>query len=137
MPKIEANGIQIYYELYGPEDAEVRRLLRSEVQELRARPRHRSSRATLQALSSSHTYLYLDRRRDDVLPKLAIGELGLKIARSLASQCGGDREKALRTASREVAGLLGVRSRRSWSSGERLAWERWCPLVQILPGVAR
>ena len=30
-----------------------------------------------------------------------------------------------------------MRSLRSWSQGERLAWARWCPVIQLLPGVAR
>jgi hypothetical protein len=33
--------------------------------------------------------------------------------------------------------LLAVRSHAGWSQGERLAWERWAPLVLILPGVRR
>ena len=135
---LQSGAWWFYYKLgFRPEDPEVRRLLRGELQKLRANPRHRSSRATLQELSASHTYFYLDERRDDVLPKLSIGELGLKIARSLAERDGGDRERAIRAASRKVAGLLGVRSLRSWSQGERLAWARWCPVIQLLPGVAR
>jgi hypothetical protein len=33
--------------------------------------------------------------------------------------------------------LLGLRSHEGFSAGERLAWERWSPLVLILPGVDR
>ena len=33
--------------------------------------------------------------------------------------------------------LLGVASLRSFSGAERQAWERWAPLIRILPGVGR
>jgi hypothetical protein len=33
--------------------------------------------------------------------------------------------------------MLDVRSRRAFSTGERLAWQRWSPLVLLLPGVER
>ena len=54
----------------------------------------------------------------------------------LAGRFGADREAGLRACSREAAGLLGLRSQRGFSSGERLAWERWSPLVLSLPGLS-
>ncbi|UCE17599.1 MAG: hypothetical protein JSV84_12015 [Gemmatimonadota bacterium] len=126
-----------YYKLgFRPEDPEVRRILRSELRCLRRNPRHRSSLATLQKLSSEPMFLYLDKTRQDVLAKISIGELGLKISRLLAERFGSDREKGVRTLSREAAKLLGVRTLRNWSAGERLAWERWSPLVLTLPGLS-
>ena len=53
------------------------------------------------------------------------------------SKLYSDRERAARTCAREAARLLGVRTLRGFSAGERLAWERWALLVMILPGVAR
>ena len=127
-----------YYKLgFRPEDPEVRRLLRSELRLIRENPQHRSSTATLQKLSSEPLFLYLDRAKQDILAKIPIGELGLKISRLLADRFGADREKAIRTLSREAARLLGVRTQRSWPAGERLAWERWSPLMLILPGISR
>ena len=127
-----------YYKLgFRPEDPEVRRLLRSELRLLRANPRHRSSIATLQKLSSEPLFLYPYGLKQDVLTKIPLGELGLRISRLLADRFGADREKAIRSLSREAAQLLGVRSQRSWSAGQRLAWKRWSPLIVMLPGVAR
>ena len=62
---------------------------------------------------------------------------GLKVTRYLAKRFGSDRERAARVCADEAARLLGVRSRRGFSPGERLAWERWAPLVMTLPGVSR
>jgi hypothetical protein len=127
-----------YYKLgFRPEDPEVRRLVQSELRFMRENPQHRSSTATLQKLSSEPLFLFPDRAKQDVLAKIPIGELGLKISRLLADRFGADREKAVRTLSREAAQLLRVRTQRSWPAGERLAWERWSPLMMILPGISR
>jgi hypothetical protein len=127
-----------YYKLgFRPENPKVRRLLQSELRLMRENPRHRSSQATLQKLSSEPLFLCLDRAEQDVLAKIPIGELGLKISRLLADRFGADREKAVRTLSREAEQLLGVRTQRSWLAGERLAWERWSPLIVMLPGISR
>jgi hypothetical protein len=53
----------------------------------------------------------------------------------LAQRFGADRETGVQTCSREAAKLLGFRSLRNLDTGERLAWERWSPLVLILPGI--
>jgi hypothetical protein len=127
-----------YYKLgFRPEDPEVRRVLRSELRLMRVNPRHRSNLATLRTLSSEPVFLCLDRTKQDILAKIPIEELGLRISRLLADRFGADREKAVRTLSREAAQLLGVRTQRSWSAGERLAWERWSPLIVMLPGISR
>ncbi|KPJ61489.1 MAG: hypothetical protein AMJ46_02100 [Latescibacteria bacterium DG_63] len=127
-----------YYKLgFRPEDPDVLRLLRTEQRRMREDSRHRSSRATLQKLSSEPLFLYLDAKKRDVFAKIPVAELGLKISRLLAERSGADREKAIRTASREAAKLLGVRAKRTWSAGERLAWERWSPLILLLPGISR
>ena len=127
-----------YYKLgFRPEDPEVRRLLRSELRCMRKNSRHRSSLVTLQKLSTEPMFFYLDRDKRDVLAKLPLGELGLRISRLLADRFGADRERAIRTLSREAAKLLGVRALWNWPAGERLAWERWSPLILMLPGISR
>jgi len=135
---LESGAWWFYYKLgFRPEDPNVRRLLRAELRRLRQNPRHRSSLATLQQLSSEPMFYYPGRAKQEVLAKLSIGELGLKISRLLAERFGADREKGVRTLSREAAQLLGVNSQRTWPAGERLAWERWSPLILLLPGVSR
>jgi hypothetical protein len=127
-----------YYKLgFRPDDPEVKRLLRSELRIMRENPCHRSSTATLQKLSSEPVFLYLHRAKQDVLAKIPTEEVGLRISRLLADRFGADREKAVRMLSGEAAKLLGIRSKRSWSTGERLAWERWSPLIVMLPGISR
>ncbi len=126
-----------YYKLgFRPLTADARRLMRRELARKRADPAHRSSAATLRALAESHLLFDFDRTRTPSLPPLA--ELGWRIGDGLAARAGGERERVLAECSRETMGLTGVRSLRGFSAGERMAWQRWSPLVVFaLPGVSR
>lgn len=127
-----------YYKLnFRPEHAGVRRILRQELARMKRNRKHRSSIATLQELTAENMYFYLNERRDDMLGKLELGNLGFRISRYLAKRFGAEREKGIKTCAREVAELLDLDSLKDLNPGERLAWDRWSPLVLILPGVAR
>jgi len=126
-----------YYKLgFRPLAAAARRLLRAELARMSADPRHRSSAATLRALAESHLLFDFDRARKPALPPLA--EVGLRIGEGLAARAGAERERVLAQCSREAMRLTGLRSLRGFSAGERLAWQRWSPVVVFaLPGVSR
>jgi hypothetical protein len=89
----------------------------------------------LQALSAEYVFLFTGKPRRDVLGLVSLGNIGLRISRYLAERFGREREHGMRACAREAATLLGVRSVAGWTSGERLAWERWSPLVLTLRGV--
>jgi hypothetical protein len=126
-----------YYKLgFRPHDPAVRKVLAGELESMKRRPGHRSSIATLGKLASENVFLHLGRQREDVLGVVSPGEVGLKVARTIADRFGADRERAARVLSREAAKMLGLRSVGGLSRDERLAWERWAPLVMSLPGAA-
>ncbi|MFQ5599976.1 MAG: hypothetical protein ACE5G2_05415 [Candidatus Krumholzibacteriia bacterium] len=125
-----------YYKLgFRPRDAEVRRVLRRELARMKKNARHRSSVATLEKLAAEHVFLDLDPAKKE--GRLPLWNVSLQISRHLARRFGADRESAMRTCAREAARLLGLRSVRGWSAGERQAWKRWSPLITALPGVGR
>jgi hypothetical protein len=126
-----------YYKLgFRPSSAEARRLMRKELARMRTDPAHRSQAATLRALAESHLWFDFDRTRAPSLPPVA--ELGLRIGDALAARAGGAREQELAQCVRTAMRLTGVRSLHGFSPGERLAWERWSPVVVFaLPGVSR
>ena len=127
-----------YYKLgFRPRDREIRRVLRGELEQMKIDPGHRSSPATLEQLAADYVFLYLGRQRSDVLGRVFLGNVGLEISHHLAQRFGGERERGLEVCSREAMDLLGLRTLAGFSAGERLAWERWSPLVLILPGVDR
>ncbi len=126
-----------YYKLgFRPFTADARRLLRRELARLRADPGHRSSAATLRALAGSHLLFDFDRaRRPELLPLAAPG---LRVSERLAARAPEGRERVLVQCSRDAMELCGLRSLRGFSAGERLAWQRWSPVVAFaIPGVSR
>jgi hypothetical protein len=127
-----------YYKLgFRPRDAHVRRVLRSELARMKARPGHRSSVKVLEKLASDYLYLFLGRPRRGVLGLFSPGALGLRLSRAVTERFGADRERAARECAREAAARLGLRSLRGFTRDERTAWERWSPLILRLPGVER
>jgi len=127
-----------YYKMgFRPIDRTVRGVLRQELRRMAKDPGHRSDRATLERLASEYTFFYLGRPRADVLGRVDLGAIGLAVSDLLAKKFGSRREEGLAWCRNEASRALGVRSMRGWSAGERLAWERWGPLVMALPGLAR
>jgi hypothetical protein len=127
-----------YYKLgFRPLDPQVKRLLREELARVRRNPKHRSSQATLNRLSSKNMFLFLGRQRKDVRGIISLENIGLAVSRYLALRFGADRERATQVCEKEAARLLGIRSFRGFTAGERLAWKRWSPLILTLPGVER
>ena len=125
-----------YYKLgFRPLTASARSLMRKELARMRADPAHRSSATTLRELAESHMLFDLDRSRAPGLPPVV--ELGLRIGDGFA-RARASRETVLADCVKSTLQLTGVRSLRGFTAGERLAWERWSPLVAFaLPGVSR
>jgi hypothetical protein len=127
-----------YYKLgFRPRDRATQALVREELARLRRNRRYRSSPARVDELAAEPMYFSLRRQRADVLGRVSLGNIGLAITRELAERGGAEREQALATCADEAARLLGVRAWRRLPPGERLAWERWGPLVVALPGIER
>jgi hypothetical protein len=133
------SGAWWFYQKIGfrPQHPAASRIMRRELARMKRNPRHRSNPGTLRELAEHNLYYFLGRPRRDVLGADFLPEVGLRITDALAMRFGSDREEAARTCSREAAALAGLRSMRGFSAGERLAWDRWAPLVRILPGIAR
>jgi hypothetical protein len=127
---IESGAWWFYYKLgFRPRAAAVKRVMRDELQRLRANPRHRSSPATLRKLAEGHLVFDIDPGRPVPLPPTT--RIGLSLADSLAAR------STCKNAAREAMRRTGARSLAGWTPGERLAWQRWSPLILTLPGVSR
>ena len=127
-----------YYKMgFRPVDLGVRRVLAGELKRMAKHPDHRSDRGTLEKLASEYTFYYLGAPREDVLGRVDLGAIGLAVSDVLAKRFGSRREEGTAQCSSEAARILGVTSMRAWTKGERLAWERWGPLIVTLPGLTR
>ncbi len=133
------SGAWWFYQKMGfrPRETSARRIMQRELKRMKTNPSHRSSESTLKKLAAADVFLTLGKRRNDVLGVLPLANLGLCITRYVAERFGFDRAKATRTCSAEALKLLDLRSLGGFSAGERLAWQRWAPLLMILPGVKR
>ena len=124
-----------YYKLgFRPHDAAVQEVLRRELRAMQRDARHRSNRATLQALSAAPLFWYASKPRRDVLGHVDLAHIGAHASRLLAVRFGADRERGLRECARLAARRLGVAEPTS-SPGVRSAWQRWAPLVLALGGI--
>ena len=130
---IRTGAFWFYYKLgYRPEDAKRKAIIREERAAMKRDGAHRSSPTTLRRLCREYIYFYLAKRRDDVIGKLNYGHIGLAVSRYVAQRFGADREAAVATCVAEAADRLGVATMAGFTEGERIAWERWCPLVMLL-----
>jgi hypothetical protein len=127
-----------YYKMgFRPRDPYIRQLGFAEARKVKANARYRTPIPVLRELGEGEMYLYLDKKRDDVLSVFPLANLGLQVTRMLADRFGADREKAIATCVKEASNLLGVKTLRGMTKSEREAWERWSPLLVSLPGVKR
>jgi hypothetical protein len=132
----KSGAFWFYYKLgFRPVGAGVLRLIHDERRRLALDPRGRSSPGTIHRLSAEYVFLHTAAPRRDVLGQVSLGNIGLRVSGLLAARFGAERERGIRACAREAAALLGVRSFDGWSAGERLAWERWSPIVLALDGV--
>ncbi|MHC5049878.1 MAG: hypothetical protein ACYTGK_04630 [Planctomycetota bacterium] len=133
------SGAWWFYQKIGfrPRDPDALRLMRAELKRMKAKPRHRSSIATLRELARHNVYFHLNKPRDDIIGELRTSAVGLQITDYLADRFGSDRARGERVCAREAAQRFGVRSFAKWSPGERLAWHRWGPLLLLVGGVER
>jgi len=131
------SGAWWFYEKLGfrPRDAAARRVYRRELAAIRRDPEHRSSRAALKELAAENLYWSLGAPRDDVIGRYPLDRIGFAASDHLSRRFGSDRERGERVCADEVGRILGVPRWRALPPGERLAFQRWAPVVRVLPGV--
>ncbi|MFI5372542.1 MAG: hypothetical protein ACHQ52_13370 [Candidatus Eisenbacteria bacterium] len=135
---IESGAWWFYHKLgFEPRDPVVERVLAREKRRMTADPAHRSSPSALRRLAKQNLFFQPRGPREDVLGRLTLANVGLAVTTLLARRFGSDRAAALATCAREAGARLGTRAWRDWGEDERTAWERWAPVVLVLPGLER
>jgi hypothetical protein len=133
---LESGAWWFYYKLgFRPRDPEVALLADSEARKARARRGYRTSTATLRKLVRANVFLQAGPPRPDVIGAIPTGAIGLRVSDYVESRFGSDRELATATLAEEAGSRLGVDDWRRLPAGERLFWERWAPLVALMPGL--
>lgn len=128
-----ASGAWWFYRKLGfaPSDASARRFMRREEARMAKDPAHRSSRRTLMALGEHNVYWHLGSPRREVIGRLPLARIGLAVTDLLARR-GLDEDRGAAACAAEARAALGGGPTAAWSAGERLAFERWAPLVLLL-----
>jgi hypothetical protein len=125
-----------YYKMgYRPRDPDIRQLALKEARKVKSKPGYRTPLHVLQELAEVEMYLYLGKKRDDVLSIFPLDNVGLHVTRMLAARFGADRERGIATCVKEAMQKLNVATLRDLSRDQKQAWERWAPLVGVLAGV--
>ncbi|MET0644555.1 MAG: hypothetical protein ABWZ17_09275 [Candidatus Binatia bacterium] len=133
---IESGAWWFYYKLgFRPRNPGARRLARREVRRMKTRPRHRSSKKTLQRLAEDYLYFETAGARAPFWPRVA--DLGAKTAEHLAGLAAADRETALRLCLEETRRLLNAPPSARAPAEVHAAWKNWSPIISILPDIER
>lgn len=131
---LRSGAFWFYYKLgFRPRDAAALRLVRSELAAMKRDPAHRSSLATLEALSATHVFFEAKAGTGVALGGLSPGAIGERVTESLGAQFGAARERGVEQATKAMATLLGVRTFGRWTVGEKQAFERFAPVLATLP----
>jgi hypothetical protein len=132
------SGAWWFYQKLGfrARDRGVLRIMRRELSRMKSNPANRSSIATLKKLVPHNVYFSLGTPRDDVIGIFPLSTVGMSIMRMLGRRFGANRERATRELSHEVAHLLQSPPWSHLHADERLACQRWAPLVACLEGVS-
>ncbi len=130
---LQSGAWWFYYKLgFRPKDPDVRALADREAARVARRRGYRTSLATLKRLVRVNLFLHLGHERSDVIGAIQTDRVALAATALVRDRFGADRERATRVLADEAAERLGAGAWRRWSAGERLAWERWAPLLALL-----
>jgi hypothetical protein len=137
---IESGVWWFYYKLgFRPRSRRTRRLLRSELEEMKRSPRHRSSPEILNELAAEYMYFRVNPKKNDLADRFfpSVWKISRGVSNYAAKRFGVNRELGFRVCAAEAAERVGLRSTRAFSTDELEAWERWAPLILNLRGVER
>ncbi len=127
-----------YYKLgFRPLNIEILKVLKDELAAMKRDPGHRTDMKTLEMMASDYLYLAGTKKQERKLGRYFLGNVGLTVTRYFADRFGADREMAIRTCVEEALSVLDYKTRRKKKAGEKLAWERWGPIICVMPGVAK
>jgi hypothetical protein len=138
-PEALRSGAFYFYHRLGfePRDAAVRRVLAEETGKIARDRRYRSPLSILRRLARDEACLTLPGGSPEPERRLRARDLAALVTRSIAQRHGGDRDAALRAATRQAARTLGVGGLAGWTEAERRAFRQWAPVVALLPDLGR
>lgn len=131
---LQSGAWWFYYKLgFRPRDRRASALARREAERVRSRAGYRTGLPVLRRLVAANVFFSLGADRSDVLGALETDAVALRVTGMVAARFGSDRERATVTLADEAGAALGLPAWRRLRPGQRLFWERWAPIVALLP----
>jgi hypothetical protein len=135
---LKTGAFWFYHKLgFRPCNPDVERVMKAELRHKARNRAHRSSIATLRAMSVDYLFLFAGRPRAHTVSSIHLDRIGAQISHYLAGRFGAGREEGIEICAVEAARMLGLRRPPAGSAAQREAWRNWAPLVLLLPGCAR
>jgi hypothetical protein len=122
---IESGAFWFYRKLgFRPGRAELQRLAEREERKIAANPKHRTPAKTLKRLAAGHVFYELPGSEIGAWDKFSTRNIGLRVARRMARDFGGDAVLMRERSRRALERMLGI-STSSWNSLEKRAFENF------------
>ncbi|MEI6666850.1 MAG: hypothetical protein WCP29_01740 [Acidobacteriota bacterium] len=135
---LESGAWWFYYKLgFRPRDREILPLVAREASRVAGSRDYRTGPRTLERLVQHNVFWSLGAARADVMGSVRLGKIGLAVSARVGRRFGADRERAAMVLADEAAAALQAGAWRRWPAGQRMAFERWAPVIAVLPGVGR
>lgn len=129
---LQSGAWWFYYKMgFRPRAAAARRWVDTELARQRADPAHRTNAEVLRRLADHPLHFDLNATRR--ARSLSLASIGLRVGAFLTELGGADRAAAVNRASRIAQRRCGLASLGEFSSDERIAWDRLCPLIALMP----
>ena len=135
---IESGAYWFYRKLgFRPIQPALIKLDTSEARKIATRTDYRTPARTLRRLAAGHVlYEAPGAPESGAWDRFHIHHIGLKLARRMSADWGGDADKLRRAATSTVARALGIRLDR-WREAERRSFSDFAPVVALIPDLAR
>ena len=134
---IQSGAFWFYRKLgFRPGRPDLLALAEREEKQMARDPEHRTSPRTLRKLAEGHMFFEFDANQPGQWDSFSTRTLGLAIQRKMADEFDGQAHAMRRTMVARLSKVLGVNIR-TWSSGERWAFENFALALALVPGVAR
>ena len=133
---IESGAWWFYHKLgFLPWDRRTAALASREAARVRHRSGYRTNVTTLRRLVRANLFLQTGPPRCDVIGAIPVDAIGAQVTDLVTSRFGSFRELATEALADEAAFRLGGVPWRRWPAGARLFWERWAPVLALLPDI--
>lgn len=130
---LQSGSFWFYYKLgFRPIDPETNDLAKMEAAKIKKDRSYRTDLRTLKRLALSDLLVDLRSKPRKPFKELLVSDIGMAVTDYIAGNFGGDGARASRNSIKKVSNQLGVGKLNKWTTGERIAFERWCPMLALI-----